>query len=505
MTFHNSGKPRGWIRYLLFTSDRCPKELFQRVVFKKNGQTRPAFRHWMHKSEVDAANTTQLEAELILQALTPLESTVGRWRWKPEPELLLESNALALVIDAKLNHSKRRLMVSVSHDHYRKSTGGIQLCLQHEEIIAVSEGVAYLQVHPWHPLPRLGHVEDCPDNLVGLVLNGADIGTCYMSTLISIIAHISSPRLNESKTTTWVVIHQMLGHLPEQLAALTRASASGYCIFWLHDFVSICPSYILQRNDLKFCGGPPIDSNSCDLCVYGNERKVHVPRISFFFQNLTVKVVSPSEVTADFWRKKSGFQDLQISVVPHINLKFAHRTDGLTVATGKPIRIAHLGSAVKHKGWNLFKEIVSIFGASDDYEFLVLSSNPVAEEMPVKWIDVSVTAEDSNAMAHAIEQEGVDLVLHWPTWPETFSFTTFEALAGSAYVITHSGSGNVAAAVRQTGRGVILEDKSELISHFKSGLVNELTKERREARLRFTIQQNQSRMSFELLEKEYPR
>jgi hypothetical protein len=45
--FHPNGKPRGWVRSLLFTSDRKARPLFRRVVHKKSGALRPQFAAWV--------------------------------------------------------------------------------------------------------------------------------------------------------------------------------------------------------------------------------------------------------------------------------------------------------------------------------------------------------------------------------------------------------------------------------------------------------------------------
>lgn len=59
-------------------------------------------------------------------------------------------------------------------------------------------------------------------------------------------------------------------------------------------------------------------------------------------------------------------------------------------------------------------------------------------------------------MIRALADRRVDFVLHWASCAETFSFSTHEALAAGAYVLTNAGSGNVAATVRRLDRGAVL-------------------------------------------------
>ena len=73
-----------------------------------------------------------------------------------------------------------------------------------------------------------------------------------------------------------------------------------------------------------------------------------------------------------------------------------------------------------------------------------------------------MTDRAPDAMSDAIAAEGIDLVLMWMHWPETFSFVAHEVLAGGAFIVTNDRSGNVAALVEKTGRGIVLPFDTDL-------------------------------------------
>jgi hypothetical protein len=495
ISFHKSGKPRRWLLRLIFKKNMSVRPFFRKLAYKKNGLLRPRFRAFTREvaatsPEVIAANAFIREEEAILKALLPLESIVHTWRSKSDPSKLLTQSELKEEIKNALEGTKQRILVSVSNDHYRQVTGGVQLCIEHEEVQAKENGFTYLQIHPWHALPRLSHICEEPDTIISLVINGNNLGCSRMSTLTSVVYGFDEVR-------TEIVIHHMLGHLPEQITELIQASRSESCIFWLHDFFSICPSYTLQRNKLSYCGAPAVDSNSCELCVFGRERLSHILRMESFFRSTHVKVISPSDVTAKLWASKTNLIFESLVVIPHISLKFSHRASIPTLVNPNPIRIAYLGAPVRHKGWSVFADLVSEF-AGTDYQFIVMSQQSPDIDL-VNWIKVGVTANEPNAMSESVSDNQVDLVLHWPAWPETFSFTTFEALAGAAYVITNPDSGNVAAAVKETGRGIILHDEEALFKFFRSHAARKLAESRREKNLTTEVIQNRSRMSFDAL------
>jgi glycosyltransferase involved in cell wall biosynthesis/ubiquinone/menaquinone biosynthesis C-methylase UbiE len=52
VAFDQSGKPRGWVRFLIFHKNRTPRRIFRQISCRKSGVPRPAFIAWMnHKSE----------------------------------------------------------------------------------------------------------------------------------------------------------------------------------------------------------------------------------------------------------------------------------------------------------------------------------------------------------------------------------------------------------------------------------------------------------------------
>ena len=83
---------------------------------------------------------------------------------------------------------------------------------------------------------------------------------------------------------------------------------------------------------------------------------------------------------------------------------------------------------------------------------------------------MTVTQQQPDAMSAAIARLQLDLVVMLSPWPETFSYTTFEALAGGADVVCLAASGNVADTVLRQRRGVVAQDAEELIGFFASGL-----------------------------------
>ena len=214
-----------------------------------------------------------------------------------------------------------------------------------------------------------------------------------------------------------------------------------------------------------------------------------------FFKKVDVNIVSPSKITLDTWQCKSGLTPASIRVLPHMSLEWMPRDVPLS-EEDQTITIGFLGTPAPHKGWNEFERLV--MDKMKRYRFVFFGSTDVPSA-GVDHVSIHVKAENPDAMINAVAKEKCDLVLHWASWPETFSLSTYEALAGGAYVVTNSGSGNVAVTVDKTGRGLVLRDVAALFDFFENGeaesLVHEIRNERQTNRVAHTL----SAMSMEFL------
>lgn len=410
-----------------------------------------------------------------LKHLKSLALEALHWRVRPVPDKLLGANELATILSASTSDTTPALLISIGHDQYRKISGGVQFCEHREEVITEMKGHAYLHLRPWQPLPWLARPQEDRDFLVSLLLNGVDIGQTRMADVISAVKLV---RVHFADIET--VVHHLIGHSPEHIESLIRASDKNNCWLWLHDFFTLCPSYTLQRNGVSYCGAPPLESNSCEHCNYGAERRSHTDRMKSYFSAIQVNVLSPSQFAADFWLSRAELEIESLRVLPHMTLSWRRRSTPY-LPPPKLTTVAFLGYPAPHKGWSVFEQLFREFKSEPSFRFLYLG----ASLPPVEGIEhehVHVTADNPNAMIHAVRNQQVDVVLHWAVWPETFSLATHEALAGGAFVLTNLLSGNVAGAVNELGRGVVFKDEAELMGFFRSGKISDLVKTARAKR-----------------------
>ena len=414
----------------------------------------------------------------ILQSLLPLEDMVANWRRPPPESAPLTANSLERMILEACHGERSRLILSISHDDYTAVSGGVQSCIQREERLSPAHGATYLNLHPVQPLPRLAHLDRDDEASVHLVLDGRSIGHAPISTVIAAMQTVA-PRLSAVQC----VIHHLMGHAPERIVDLIKATGADSCCLWLHDFFTLCPSYTLQRNGITFCGAPAPGSNACRLCVYGAERISHQARVRDLFAALRIHALAPSSFMAAEWTARSGLAVDRLTVLPLLTLHWpeTQRRPPNRPIPQTAITLAFIGYPAAQKGWPIFQALASAARLPDtDLRFLYFGATPVTDTA-IGSVAVHVSEDDPDAMIRAISEHQVDLVLHWANSPETFSFTTHEALAGGAWVLTNPGSGNVAVTVRETGEGVVLQDEDDLRAFFTDGRLAQVTASRRAA------------------------
>ncbi|MEM9426985.1 MAG: hypothetical protein AAGA06_09820 [Pseudomonadota bacterium] len=428
----------------------------------------------------------------VLSQQTTFAAYCDEWIRRDMPGEIIEGEMLVERLSAAL--SRRRLMLSIGHDDYREAPGGVQLCIAIEEEEAARRDVDYLNLHPWQALPKLADPEDDP--LLVLALNGHDLGLARASQVASALGAL--PRAAEPPE---LVIHHLAGHAPETIVAIAESLEVKHARLWLHDYFTLCTSYALQRNNVSSCSAPDAASNACGICLFGQQRIRQAARIEALFADLDVEVVSPSQTALDFWRSRTALKPIGQRVQPHVALTAAPGDEVKTASDDTPVRIAFIGTQVPHKGWPVFLELQRRLQTDPSYEFWCFGvQDPKIPEL--RHVEAHVRADDPDAMFRAIADHDIDLVLHWAAWRETFSFSTFEALGGGAFVLTNAGSGNVAAAVTEFDRGAVLDNASALYALAEAGGLRDLAKRARVARHDRALEATFSAMTFALPERE---
>lgn len=420
----------------------------------------------------------------VLATLKPFSERLADARRWARP---VDISAAGRLADALRGAPGQGLHITFSQDDYSRSVGGSQLCVQRESAEFARLGRNHLHIHPangW-PTVRSGATE----TPMGVLLNGERVGAFTPAAIAEALRTVIPPGPRS------FAIHNMLGHSSRDVIDIVRSAGLNRGWFWLHDMGSLCAGVHLLRNDVESCGAPPADSAACGICVYGPARAAHAREHQRLFERLDLTIAAPSQVALDAWRAGGRLEAMNERVLPHAELVQTSEP-AAAAAAERPFRFAFPGTPSVHKGWPIFRHLAARFADDPRYDFIHLASKPVAGSL-ARHHPVTVTAAEPLAMRQALLDLDVDAAMVWSLCLETFSFAAYEAAAAGAAVITGPDSGNVAAFVRDTGHGLVLDDEHSLETLFESGAILELG---RGARRGQTFDLAFSRLTAELVE-----
>jgi hypothetical protein len=358
-----------------------------------------------------------------------------------------------------------KLLVLVGSDDYRHNLGGVQLCLRYEADHFRSAGDDVLYLHPLIPLPMLA-LDEPP--ALQPILNGEPLPVVRTEDVATLVREICSRR---GRTLNRMVIHGLLGHSPSALveqAAALRVDVD----YWVHDFLAACSGYQLMRNNVTWCGAPPVASTSCGLCTHGRQRSAHIDNFAPLLSYNRLSVCAPSEVAAERWMDATGFPG-KVEVVPHGYVAQPAAAAARPRRPGPPT-LAFLGHPAYHKGWEEFLMVRKWALSRGDMQLAHLGSDD--QSLPgVRFIPVDGSTE--GGMTQALLRIGVDAAFLWPLIPETFSLVAHEAIAAGCQIVTNARSGNVVVASERCGRDLTFDDSRQLKRALVTGSLAALLRE----------------------------
>jgi hypothetical protein len=346
-----------------------------------------------------------------------------------------------------------------------------------EQTEFAERGCAYLNLHPAQRLPVLSRETEPEALTLAVVCDGETLGSATADVILAALGHLGSEGVDFG-----LVVHALHGHSPEVIADLYERLEPRWAWLWLHDFYLVCPSTTLLRNKIEPCHAPPPESAGCAICVYGEERLRHVPRIRELLDRVPFKLAAPSQFMADRWKEYFGDPQLEVTVHEHGALEAAApNTVGADPArplVDGPARIAFLGYPEVHKGWAVFRELARRYASTGDYRFFQLVNGDHREPY-IEHRQVSVAESGPLAMTDALRADSIDVAVIWSIVEESFGFTTREAFVAGTAVVTNAGSGNVARVVQASGKGLVFADEEELFDAFESRSIVEFVRARR--------------------------
>lgn len=332
------------------------------------------------------------------------------------------------------------VIISISRNNFAMNTNGLSnFIFQQNEVFNKS---GYINVHFFW---RKFNIKDYRETYIFAVKNGKEIGMFTIFDLISIF-----------KSTKAVIVHSLATmDLDFFDLIINNISNDIPIIYYLHDFSCICKNIKLMYNDKVFCRGYEDNWSKCLTCKYSEEKNIIFNYHKKLFETREIQIIAPSSSTKKIIDKAFDFND-KVKVIPHQKYDLAKKAYPYV---NEKIKIAYVGYKHRHKGWELFKQLVLEF--NDKYDFYCFGfSDEILEN--VEYVDVSFIDDGPMAMTNKLIEYGIDISLLLSVWPETYSYTYYESAAAGTFVITTVFSGNIYDQVRKNKNGIAVSNYEEL-------------------------------------------
>ena len=244
-------------------------------------------------------------------------------------------------------------------------------------------------------------------------------------------------------------------------------------IFLVHDFLCVCPTVMLLNKDNIFCNLPSkYDCEHCFNCL--NKKGKYIYNInewyenwSIFFKNVVDSIVTFSNNSKDLILKRYPYLKNKLLVVPH--KVFPLRL--VNIGKHKGINIAILGHVEKHKGLDIVKNLDKILGKYPTINIYIFGS------CSLNLVNINIVGRYKRSdLPSLIEKYYIDMVFIPSICPETFSYTTHEAIEMSIPVCCFD-LGAQGEAIREYKKGLILQSKDarNILEDIKNFQLSNLT------------------------------
>lgn len=302
-------------------------------------------------------------------------------------------------------------------------------------------------------------------NYHGLMLGYEFIGVFKTKELIDFFNEI---KLNNIQIRQ-VMIHHIMNVDLESTCLIINSVKTEYISFYIHDFYSACLQFNLMKNNSIYCGSAVLKKEKCAKCVYYEKSLVHKKKVDEFFEGICCEkkqFIAPSSLVKQLWGE--GFPQFKdsIEVIPHLKCKGEFHRDREQIISDIKLRVAFVGNQIASKGWDKWVEVSNRLLYENVNLELFYFGDKKDDRKGITSVNVSVLKFGKDAMLNALRNHKIHIAVLFSCWPETFSYTYYEATAAGCYIITNNESGNIAYMVHINDNGVVLENTAESLFQF---------------------------------------
>lgn len=334
-------------------------------------------------------------------------------------------------------------ILTISYGDYTRGSGGTDKAMLAQQSVYNAKGIDVIHIYPI----RWGH-----GKYWGMCINGNSNGV-FSTRRVKWFLYEAQ---EEGKQILKIILHHLMKINMQELKEVLA-----YCAcdvdFFLHDYRTVCPYNGLVRNNREYCGSSCPTKEKCEGCCYfiGDNQTYEIQQL---FEQLKDRItfIAPSDVAKEEWCKSYPYFENRVMVRYHQKLEGHYTGNNELIGEDDELRIAFVGYQSPLKGWSEWMDTVRAMKNKDERLQLYQFGFGDEKDDSIQQVLVDYNS-NMNAMIDALREYKIHVAILWSIWPETYSYTYYEALAANAFVITNRNSGNICKQVEMRGNGVVAE------------------------------------------------
>ncbi len=261
-----------------------------------------------------------------------------------------------------------------------------------------------------------------------------------------------------------IIINELVSfeHIAQAQAFALQLKETYHCKLTMlcHDFYAVCPSIYLINHEKQHCFLP--DQEACQACYEKNSDRMNREYDSIakwreiwkdFLQQCD-DVIAFSENTKGYYQKVYDLPNYQ--VVPH-QVDYIRPVKQHERKKGDPVTIGVIGNLMPSKGAQIIRDMADLIKE---------------EHLPAKIVVIGPDRDgghNTDVLIHGqyqreelpdlMEKYGIDVIFIASIWPETFSYTTEEAMKMGMKVAAFD-LGAPAERLKKYDKGILIEEIS---------------------------------------------
>ncbi|WP_099301294.1 glycosyltransferase [Bacillus sp. Marseille-P3800] len=263
-----------------------------------------------------------------------------------------------------------------------------------------------------------------------------------------------------------IEVHHVWGFRINEIQSLLEELSVPYDVF-LHDYYGVCPAVFFINDHNRYCGMEK-DPLVCQRCLENQHKSkrlltfgppphtVEAWRTSFnlLFQCASM-IIAPSESTKQAYL--TYFPALSIAVQPHPLPSIKKSVHKQSIRRKQTLHVAVLGSIYQHKGESVLLELLNrMEQATASLPLSIYSYGSLAPALSEKRMIHERGTYEIDNLADLLVGDAIDLICIPSIVPETFSYTTHEAML-LGYPVLAFNLGAQAEAIKTNRAGWLVE------------------------------------------------